>query len=596
MGSKFPLLNFSLDKIFEKEDSFSKAKHKILFIVLIFALTKGILALATAAYFDQNFQLFRALAYTCVYLILFYSFLNKILSFKTIAHIIIIGSLILICTNLFITAKSVNIITLQFTFTLILCSFYILDSRYGIIYSILGIIPILISFILNYKFTHLPEPGTLATPGYEIIVFINFITLVYIPYLFYQAFINTLKEKEQLNAQLKLAVDRANDAVAIKSNFLSTMSHELRTPLNTVIGTTDLLLSDDHEPHQAENLEDLKFSANTLLTIVNDILDYNKLESSKLTLEKIKVDVVKLLNTVCSGLHKQANDKNIDLKLEIDELIAKYDIVTDPTRIAQIFYNLIGNAIKFTSKGEVLVSLNVLDKTDEDLTIRFSVKDTGIGIDKDKIGSIFEPFTQASTSITRQFGGTGLGLSIVNRLVALFNSEITLESKLHQGSTFSFDIKFKYYPKTAKVVTRKTLQTIVKEDISDLKILVAEDNLMNRVLIEKVFSRWNNIPVFAENGQKAIEISSESKFDVILMDLHMPVVDGYVAAKTIKFSAENINKDTPILAFTASISDEILAEVNACGMEDFIYKPFNASEMYQKIRNLHQLKSPQIPQ
>ncbi|HET8829573.1 MAG TPA: histidine kinase dimerization/phospho-acceptor domain-containing protein, partial [Pelobium sp.] len=262
MRSKISLFNFSLDKVFEDvEDSFAKAKHKILFILFFLGLVKGILAVATAAYFEQHFQLIRALAYTFAFILLFYSFLRKILNFKVVGHIVIISSLILVYTNLFVTAKSVNIITLQFTFTLILSSFYILNSRCGIIYSIIGVAPILVSIILDYRFTNLSELGALASPGYEIIVIANFITLIYIPYLFYQAFINILKEKEQLNAQLKLAVETANDAVAIKSNFLSTMSHELRTPLNTVIGTTDLLLSDDHEPHQNENLKDLRFSA-----------------------------------------------------------------------------------------------------------------------------------------------------------------------------------------------------------------------------------------------------------------------------------------------------------------------------------------------
>lgn len=583
--------NLSLDSLFKNEpDFFLKAKYKILTTVFIFAFIKGSLAIGTALYSHQDVQLIRALIYLIVYIILFYCFLSKILSFKTVAHTVIIGSLILVYTNLVINYMSINIATLQFAFTLVLCSFYILNSRFGFTYSILGIIPIVYSLLFREKFKDFSGLGELASPGYEIIVIVNFFTIIYIPYLFYQGFIDTLKEKEVLNLQLQSAVKSANEAVVIKSNFLSTMSHELRTPLNTVIGTTDLLLSDSYEPHQAENLKDLKFSANTLLTIINDILDYNKLESSKLTLENIKVDLVKLINTVCSGLHKQASDKNISLNLEIDDEIDKYDVVTDPTRIAQIFYNLIGNGIKFTSKGEVLTKLTVINKTKDELTIRFMVKDTGIGIREDMQESVFEPFNQASTSITRQFGGTGLGLSIVKRLVTLFNSKIELSSNREQGSSFCFDIRFKYFPKTDKITTRKSLETVSVKDISDLKVLIAEDNLMNRVLIKKVFERWNNVPVFAENGQEAVEIAAKTKFDVILMDLHMPIMDGYSAAKAIKYSSENINKSTYIIAFTASISDEILKEVNACGMEDYIYKPFDASEMYQKIRSVHPIR------
>lgn len=588
MKSEISFFKFSLDNIFKDEtDSLLKAKYKILFTVFVLAFIKGMLAIGTAAYFVQYFQLVRAIIYTTVYAILFYCFLKKILSFKTLAHFIVIGGLILVYTNSFVAAKTVNLVTVQFIFTLILSSFYILNLRLGVLYSALGIFPVLFSLVLGRPFSTSSTNGELASPGYELIVFLNFITIIYIPYLFYQAFVNTLKEKEDLNLQLQTAVKVANEAVKSKSEFLSTMSHELRTPLNTVIGTTDLLLSDTYEPHQAENLKDLKFSAKCLLDIVNDILDYNKLESSKLKIEKINVDLTRLLNKVCSGMHSQASDKNIDLKLEIDEEISNYDVVTDPTRITQICYNLIGNAIKFTSVGEVVVKLEVLKKEMKYLFIRFTVKDTGIGISQPQQASIFEPFNQASSSITRNFGGTGLGLSIVKRLLLLFDSNINLVSEEHQGSTFFFDVKFKYHIKSETLTTRKTLTTIIDKDISDLRVLVAEDNLMNRVLIKKVFSKWNNTPVFAENGQQAIEMAAKTKFDVILMDLHMPIVDGYLAAKTIKFGTNNTNHATQIIAFTASISNEILKDVKEAGMTDYIYKPFDANEMFNKLRNLY---------
>lgn len=591
MKSGISFFNWSLNKLLKDEtDSFLKAKYKILFIIFILSFVKGIVAVVTAAYFGQNFQMYRGLLFVVVYLWLFKSFLSKTLSLKVIAHILILGSLVLIYTNLFVTANSVNVVTLQFVFTLILSSFYILNLQSGLFYSSLAIIPILVSLLIGQKFSTNSGLGSLASPGYELIVLVNFVTIVYIPYLFYQAFINTIQEKEELNFKLQDAVKTANEAVKVKSNFLSTMSHELRTPLNTVIGTTDLLLSDTYEPHQAENLKDLKFSANTLLHIINDILDYNKLESSKLTLEAIKVDLAKLLQTVCSGLQKQATEKHINLKLEIEEEINNYDFDTDPTRIAQIVYNLIGNAVKFTSVGEVLVKLTIEKKDTNKITLRFNIKDTGIGINAEKQAAVFEPFSQGSSSITRNFGGTGLGLSIVKRLLSLFDSKINLVSNVHQGSTFYFDIDFKYYPKAEKITKRESLHVLVHKDLSDLRILVAEDNLMNRVLIKKVFAKWKNEPSFAENGQEAIDITSTTKFDVILMDLHMPLVDGYEAAKAIKSAENGLNRETDILAFTASISNEILAEVTASGMVDYIYKPFDPAEMYEKLRNLHPLK------
>lgn len=592
MTSNISFFNWSLKKILAGEtDSLLKARYKIVFIIFILSFLKASVAIITAAYFGQELQLVRAIIYLLIYLSLFKLFLGRVLSFRIIAHIILFGSFVLVCTNLYITSLAVNIATLQFVFVLILASFYTLNSRVGLIYSCLGITPIILSLIIKHEFGLSPGVGSLQSPGYELIILLNFITIIYIPHLFYQAFAKTLNEKEKLNIELQNAVQLANEAVKSKAEFLSTMSHELRTPLNTVIGTTDILLSERYEPHQIENLKDLKFSANCLYHIINDILDFNKLEASKLSLEAINVDLGALIPKVCSALYHQSNKKHIGLELEIDKEIHLYEVVTDPTRITQVIYNLVGNAIKFTSVGEVRVKLNILKKERDHLIIRFAVSDTGIGIRKEKQASIFEPFKQASGSTTRNFGGTGLGLSIVKRLLLLFDSSIKLESTEHQGSTFYFDINFKYHQKSETKAAELPNENLQDQDLSDLNILVAEDNLMNRLLIKKVLARWNNNPVFAENGQEAIDLAAKTTFHVILMDLHMPLVDGYLAAKTIKYGENNINHNAQIVAFTASISDSILEEVKVSGMIDYIYKPFNAKLMYQKIRDLYPLES-----
>lgn len=585
MGSKISIFNFSFNKIFEDEtNSLNKAKYKILYTIFLMFFLKAICAIVTSIYFDQNTQLIRAIILLFIYLVLFRCFLSKLLSFKAIAHIIVLSSLLLISSNLFITAKSVNIITLQFAFSLILCSFYIINSAYGFFYSSIAISLIMISMLFGSKFEIFNSAnGALASPGYEIIVVLNFISLIFIPYLFQEAFIKTIKEKEDLNLKLLMAVEVAKDAAQAKSNFLSTMSHELRTPLNAVIGTTNLLLEDSYHKDQTSNLNDLKFSANCLYNIVNDILDFNKLDSSKLQLEKINVNLNELLKNVCSGLINQALEKGIELKMDLNPEIANYDLITDPTRITQIIYNLVGNAIKFTKEGSVEVGLSILNRDDKFLKLRFFVKDTGIGIGESKKELIFEPFNQESSSITRNYGGTGLGLAIVKRLLLLFNSNINLESEVGKGSEFYFDINFEYENKS---IISKNEIAIIDYDISNIKILVAEDNLMNRVLIKKVLSKWKNDPVFAENGQEAVELSKLNYYDVILMDLHMPKVDGFEASKLIRSDLTNLNNKTPIIAFTASVSNTILEDIKAVGMNDFIYKPFNADEMYNKLKNI----------
>lgn len=588
MPSKLSFFNWSLKKTLNDETNhLLRAKYKIIFTVFILFSLKGLLAFGSAVYNGQHFQAVRALAFLVVYVLVIQGLLNKRLSLASVAHAFIAGSLLLIYTNLFMTAKSVNIVTIQFIFTLILCSFYLLNAKFGIIYSALGILPVMVSLLVGYKFSIFSGLSTLSSPGYEMVLVLNFITIIFIPYLFYQAFCETLDDKEKLNMELQRAVESANKAVKMKSEFLSTMSHELRTPLNTVIGTTDLLLSEAYAPHQTDNLKDLKFSANCLLTIINDILDYNKLDSSKLNLEFIYTHLHQLLREVSSGLAHQCKEKGLNFHLTIDEDIQGYEVLTDPTRITQIMYNLIGNAIKFTPQGEVKVRLSVLSKTDDRLYLRFSVEDTGIGIDDSQREVIFEPFNQASTSITRTFGGTGLGLSIVQRLLSLFDSKINLTSKLGRGSVFYFDINFSYRNRSADAETVVEVATL--KDLSDLKIMVAEDNMMNRVLVKKIFAKWNNDPVFAEDGQEAIETASFQKFDIILMDLHMPRVDGYTAAKAIKADANALNSETTIVAFTASISPQILAEVSEAGMCDYIYKPFNAEDIYRKLRNLRPL-------
>lgn len=585
MGSKISIFNFSFNKIFEDEtNSLNKAKYKILYTIFLMFFLKAICAIVTSIYFDQNTQLIRAIILLFIYLVLFRCFLSKLLSFKAIAHIIVLSSLLLISSNLFITAKSVNIITLQFAFSLILCSFYIINSAYGFFYSSIAISLIMISMLFGSKFEIFNSAnGALASPGYEIIVVLNFISLIFIPYLFQEAFIKTIKEKEDLNLKLLMAVEVAKDAAQAKSNFLSTMSHELRTPLNAVIGTTNLLLEDSYHKDQTSNLNDLKFSANCLYNIVNDILDFNKLDSSKLQLEKINVNLNELLKNVCSGLINQALEKGVELKMDLNPEIANYDLITDPTRITQIIYNLVGNAIKFTKEGSVEVGLSILNRDDKFLKLRFFVKDTGIGIGESKKELIFEPFNQESSSITRNYGGTGLGLAIVKRLLLLFNSNINLESEVGKGSEFYFDINFEYENKS---IISKNEIAIIDYDISNIKILVAEDNLMNRVLIKKVLSKWKNDPVFAENGQEAVEMSKLNYYDVILMDLHMPKVDGFEASKLIRSDLTNLNNKTPIIAFTASVSNTILEDIKAVGMNDFIYKPFNADEMYNKLKNI----------
>ncbi|HEY0666564.1 MAG TPA: ATP-binding protein, partial [Sphingobacteriaceae bacterium] len=564
--------------------SFNKAKINILFTILIFTLIKLLIAGYISYINDQTLQLYRALVMFTIGVILLKLLLFNKNYTHIIAQIIVWTGLLFIWSNVFIFTQDINIITLQSVFMIILSSFYLLGARYGIVYSLLSISPLILYLI---KGNSLPiitvEPDQLASPGFEIIVVLSLITFVIIHYLYHEAFKLNVAEKELLNDQLKQAVEEANLAAESKSDFLSTMSHELRTPLNSVIGMTELMLDNPYNKEQAENLKILNFSAVNLHSLINDILDYNKLGADKLNLEAINVNLYQLMNDICLGLRMKAKEKGLELRLNIDEILKEKPVITDPTRITQIIYNLVGNAIKFTNKGSVSVSLKVIKVDDDNLNIRFSIIDTGIGISEDNQQSIFEPFTQASTSTTRNFGGTGLGLAIVKRLLLLFNTTIHLESAAGTGSNFFFNISF---PLQKEQPVSNSVAPELNYDLEDIRVLVAEDNPMNRLLLKKVFFKWNNEPEFAENGMEAVEKLKSHSYDIVLMDIHMPVMDGYEATKVIRNMSDPEKANIPVIALTASVSNNLRDKIREAGMNDYVYKPFNSKELYSKIKSM----------
>ncbi|NEU08522.1 response regulator [Flavihumibacter sp. R14] len=565
-------------------DHFHKASIKIIFCLLAFSLIKASIVIGVAFHYQQDLQLQRAVVMLVIYTILLKFLLADKANMRVVAHVMVWLGLLLIWSNVFLFAQSINILTLQFVFMLILGSFCIMNPRFGIIYSVVATLPVILHLVFGSKL-HLEgiSPNELASPGYEMMVVLNFVTIVMCHYLFQQSFKSNIEEKEALNKQLQVAVKEANLAAESKSEFLSTMTHELRTPLNSVIGISQLLMQDSHSREQEVSLQILKFSAENLYSLINNILDFNKLGSDKLDLEDIPVHLDDLVRDTCLGLRFQAQQKEIDFVLNIDEAINGRGIITDPTRITQIIYNLAGNAIKFTEQGSVSVDLKVLRVNEQILKVRFSVIDTGIGISADKQEAIFESFTQASVSTARNFGGTGLGLAIVKRLLLLFDSGIQVESAPGAGSTFYFDIDFKLHQGPADSLTEGPEADF---DLRDLKILVAEDNHMNRLLLVKVFARWNNKPEFAVNGQEAIDKINSNPYDVVLMDLHMPLVDGFEAARAIRAMADPLRSGVRIIALTASVSDNLSYKIREAGMDDFLYKPFKLNDLYLKLRRM----------
>jgi two-component system, sensor histidine kinase len=587
MVQTLSFFNWSLSKLLDTEgDNFNKAGIKILYSILIFSLIKVLIVIVVTAEYGQELQFQRASVMLLIYVGLLKILLAKKTYTRAVAHIMVWLGLFIIWSNAFLFAQAINILTMQFIFMLILASFYLLSTRSGIIYTTAATLPVILHLLVGHRlgFSGLLA-NELASPGYEILVVLNFTTILLCHYLFQKAFKANIAEKETLNKALQLAVEEANRAADSKSEFLSTMTHELRTPLNAVIGISQLLLQDSHSREQEEGLRILKFSAVNLYSLINNILDFNKLGSDKLHLENIPVHLDDLMKDTCLGLRFQAEQKKIEFVLEIDEAIKGRLLITDPTRITQVIYNLAGNAIKFTEQGSVSISLKVLSVDQDGFAIRFAVTDTGIGISPDQQEAIFESFTQASASTARNFGGTGLGLPIVKRLLVLFDSTIQLQSAPGTGSTFHFDITLTQHEERG-ITELPPVSVEADFNLTGLKILVAEDNHMNRLLLTKIFSRWNNTPEFAVNGQEAIDKVALYQYDVVLMDLHMPLVDGFEATDAIRAMVDPVKAGIQIIAVTASVSDNMYQKIRAAGMDDYLYKPFQVNDLYSKLKGL----------
>jgi len=391
--------------------------------------------------------------------------------------------------------------------------------------------------------------------------------------------ITKLKETQK---ELFLAKNRAEAALLAKSQFLSVMSHEIRTPMNAVIGLSHLLLEDNPREDQLENLRTLQFSAENLLGLINDILDFNKIDSGKIELEAVVFEPVHLLNRIVHSYAYQIREKSLEMVLEVSPNLPQY-IVGDPVRIAQILNNLISNAVKFTKDGIVKISIKPVKSTDTIVSIHFEVEDTGIGIPEDKLNSIFEAFTQASSDTTRIYGGTGLGLAIVKKLVQLLGSDIYVRSEPDRGTVFWFELNFEIAKQT-KSKDQLTLAPIM--DLKEISLLVAEDNIVNQVLLRKYLAKWGvgNIQ-FANDGEKAVEMYVKRDFDILLLDLQMPVMDGFEVSRKIRqMEEENATKNKiPIIALTASSYSEVKDEIHQAGMNDYVSKPFVPANLYAKI-------------
>lgn len=379
--------------------------------------------------------------------------------------------------------------------------------------------------------------------------------------------------------ELLKAKKKAEVAANTKSRFLSNMSHELRTPLNGIIGASNLLLHENYLPHQKSNLDVLKYSSEHMMALINDILDYHKIEAGKLELEERPLNIMQFMNRIISQFAGQVKAKSLDFHTAID-IHLDNEMFTDDTRLNQILSNLLSNAIKFTDRGSISLTAKQLYATSEKATIQFVVRDTGIGIPENKHREIFRSFTQADIDTTRKFGGTGLGLTISKRLINMFNSELMLKSQEGKGSEFFFTIELKINQENRLYIEDETHRQLTS--LEGIKILLAEDNKVNMTIAKRFMNKWGISVGEAVNGREAVEKFRSGNYDLMLIDLEMPEMDGPAALREIR----RFNNTVPAMAFTAAVYDNMENDLLKKGFVDYIHKPFRPEDLHNKIAAL----------
>lgn len=389
---------------------------------------------------------------------------------------------------------------------------------------------------------------------------------------------SVISEEAKLKAEM--ATHIAEDAVKAKQQFLSNMSHEIRTPMNAIIGFTKVVLKTELDAKQKEYLNAIKISGDAMIVLINDILDLAKVDAGKMNFEQTPFKMATSISTMLHIFDLKIQEKNLLLIKDYDSSIPDV-LVGDPVRLHQIILNLVSNAVKFTGTGSISVSAKLISETDTNATIKFSVIDTGIGIQKDKIEKIFENFQQASAGTSRLYGGTGLGLAIVKKLVEAQNGTISVKSEINKGSTFSFTLLFN--KKESEPEEEESIISEAETETKNVRVLVVEDMALNQLLMKTLLDELGFERDIASNGKIAIEKLRQQQYDIILMDLHMPEMNGFEATAYIR---EEMKSQIPIIALSADVTTVDLKMCKAVGMNDYIAKPVDERFLFNKIMGL----------
>lgn len=507
----------------------------------------------------------------------------KNISWKKVGHYFIFCLTCFVWSNMILLQDGINIVTVQYVLIIISGGYYILGFRWGLIYSLVNTLSVVALFFIK-DFTQIDLwIGNLSINYYEYsfaLVF-NFLLLIFIHHYFFRAFKKTSRKERILTAYLKKSLLSAEKMAAAKTNFLATMSHELRTPLNAVIGMTNVLLEDNPSARQKENLEILSFSSENLMSTINNILSFNRLDAGMEQLENTSFRLDLLLNNVYGALKLRILNSDLTFELDMDDRIKGKLVIGDQIRLTQIFFNLVGNAIKFTTSGFVKIRAMVVMADAARLMIKFEIEDSGIGIPELQQAEVFEPYFRAEHHSSDKFQGTGLGLSIARRLVDLHGGVLNFKSEQGRGTCFSFELTFPDLVNES--VTDEVMSEEFSTKIGHLRILIAEDNPVNVMVLQKTLSRWGLIADVAENGQLALNAVLTKTYDLIFMDINMPVMNGFEASKQIRELSDPVKNKVCIIALTASIGMSLEEHPELRYLDDFLLKPFSVEQLKAKL-------------
>lgn len=547
---------------------FSERRVQLVFILAIVSICFAILCAVISHKFDfywlRNYNILSIIPY---FLVAYLAKKRKINFARPLYLITFNLSLAIICSYV---GKSSGV-EFVFMFTMGLPYFIFSFRRELLLVIVFTLLPVLLWTLLFFTDFNLFTDQKLdsqATNDFIYPIAMTSIVILVLFQLIYFSLLN-LRYASNINTQH----DDAFQASNAKSKFLSTMSHEIRTPLNAVIGLSHILADNNPRKDQLENINALNYSGKILMNLLNNVLDFSKMQSGKIKLDNIPTDLFVAVKQIKKIHEATCLRKGITMNLEVDKEIPV--VLIDIVRFNQVINNLVSNAIKFTEKGSVTLRIKKSNETAETVVIKTEVIDTGLGIPKDKQANIWEDFTQASSTTNRLYGGTGLGLPIVKSIVKSMNADVFLESEIDEGSRFYFEIELK----------KATESQLLKEgehkdyDFKGKKVLLVEDNHYNVMVCKQILEKDNLAVDVAENGLIAIDMVKENEYDIILMDIQMPFMDGYNASAEIR----KFNQKVPILALSASVYLEVKDRIKKSGMNGFIFKPFNPDDLLFQI-------------